>query len=62
MSEGEVKEKLDQNQELFTALSSETGLHIKDFDDIQSLYSTLKAEVCIQPEFYIEKNCKLSYM
>lgn len=44
MSEGEVKEKLDQNQELFTALSSETGLHIKDFDDIQSLYSTLKAE------------------
>ncbi|GLV36906.1 uncharacterized protein CBL_02259 [Carabus blaptoides fortunei] len=44
MSEGEVKENLDKHQELFKALSSVTGLHIKDFDDVQSLYSTLIAE------------------
>ncbi|GLV33616.1 uncharacterized protein CBL_21233 [Carabus blaptoides fortunei] len=44
MSEGEVKENLDKHQELFKALSSVTGLHIKDFDDVQSLYSTLVAE------------------
>lgn len=46
MAEGEVKNKLEDNQKLFQDLSKITGLVIKDFDDVQSLYSTLRAEVC----------------
>lgn len=44
MAEGEVKNKLEDNQKLFQDLSKITGLVIKDFDDVQSLYSTLRAE------------------
>lgn len=40
----EVKEKIDKNRPLMGKLSQRTGLDIKTPDDIQSLYSTLRAE------------------
>jgi len=40
----EVKALLDANRELFEELTKITGMDIKTPDDIQSLYSTLKAE------------------
>lgn len=44
MSEGPIKHQLTENYKLFYKLSQITGLKIKDFDDVQSLYSTLRAE------------------
>lgn len=38
--------ELERNKPLFEKLSNITGLEIKTPDDVQSLYSTLKAEVC----------------
>lgn len=40
----EIKTVLADNQDLFNELTSNTGLTIKTPDDIQSLYSTLRAE------------------
>lgn len=40
-----VKRTMDDNSQLFEQLSNITGLSIKTPDDVQSLYSTLKAEV-----------------
>lgn len=40
----EVRAELDKNRELFEELTELTGMSIKTPDDIQSLYSTLKAE------------------
>jgi len=40
-----VKKYLEQHQQLFDELSLITGMEIKTPDDVQSLYSTLKAEV-----------------
>lgn len=45
--EGEPKALLDANAEMFKMLSNITGDNIKNFEDIQSLYSTLLAEVNI---------------
>ena len=47
MSEdSEVIKCADQYAQLYEELSNITGLSIKTPDDVQSLYSTLKAEVC----------------
>lgn len=40
----EVKAIIDENQQLFDELTKYTGMQIKTPDDIQSLYSTLRAE------------------
>lgn len=44
--DSEVRRHADQFAEMYEELSNITGLSIKTPDDIQSLYSTLKAEVC----------------
>ena len=44
--DSEVRKSFDENSQLYEELSNITGLSIKTPDDIQSLYSTLKAEVC----------------
>lgn len=41
----DVTKALDENKILFEDLTKITGLEIKTPDDVQSLYSTLKAEV-----------------
>lgn len=40
----EVKAIIDENQQLFEELTKHTGMQIETPDDIQSLYSTLRAE------------------
>lgn len=42
----DAKKDIEDNKQLFEELSNHTGMAIKTPDDIQSLYSTLKAEVC----------------
>jgi prostatic aicd phosphatase len=42
----DAKKELEDNKMLFEELSNATGMAIKTPDDVQSLYSTLKAEVC----------------
>lgn len=42
----DAKNEIEQNQQMLNELSNITGLVIKTPDDVQSLYSTLKAEVC----------------
>lgn len=44
----DLSDKLKANEQLYEELTNITGLEIKTPDDIQSLYSTLKAEVCIK--------------
>lgn len=44
LKESEVREILDSNKSLFEELTTITGLKIETPDDVQSLYSTLKAE------------------
>lgn len=41
----EVKKVLADNEQLFKELSEHTGQAVKSADDVQSLYSTLRAEV-----------------
>jgi len=41
----EVLEELNTYNDLYGYLSNHTGLTIEDPDDVQSIYSTLKAEV-----------------
>uniref|UniRef100_A0A2S2N7B8 Prostatic acid phosphatase n=1 Tax=Schizaphis graminum TaxID=13262 RepID=A0A2S2N7B8_SCHGA len=45
MNSAEVLEELNTYSDLYSYLSNHTGLTIKDPDDVQSIYSTLKAEV-----------------
>lgn len=45
----DAKKDLDDNKQLLSELSNITGLEIKTPDDVQSLFSTLKAEV----SFYV---------
>lgn len=40
----EVKRVLEENQQLFDELTEHTGFAVKTPDDVQSLYSTLRAE------------------
>lgn len=42
----DAKKELDEYKNLFSELSNMTGMAIKTPDDVQSLFSTLKAEVC----------------
>lgn len=44
LASDEVKKVLDENAQLFEELTKHTGMPIKTPDDIQSLYSTLRAE------------------
>lgn len=44
LKESEIKELMVDNAELFENLTKITGLKIESPDDVQSLYSTLKAE------------------
>ncbi|XP_060837396.1 prostatic acid phosphatase-like [Rhopalosiphum padi] len=44
MNSAEVLEELNTYSDLYSYLSNHTGLAIKDPDDVQSIYSTLKAE------------------
>jgi prostatic aicd phosphatase len=43
--DNDIKEELDANIPMLNELSNITGWKIKTPDDVQSLYSTLKAEV-----------------
>jgi len=45
MTSAEVLEELNTYGDLYSYLSNHTGLTIRDPDDVQSIYSTLKAEV-----------------
>lgn len=47
MNSTEVLEELNTYNDLYGYLSNHTGLTIEDPDDVQSIYSTLKAEVDI---------------
>ncbi|XP_030747512.1 prostatic acid phosphatase-like isoform X2 [Sitophilus oryzae] len=40
----EIQDKLKSSQQLFDDLTNYTGRSVKDFDDVQDLFSTLKAE------------------
>lgn len=42
----DIAAELNENKELLEKLTKITGLTITTPDDVQSLYSTLKAEVC----------------
>lgn len=42
----DLADVMAENKQLFDNLTEITGMPIKTPDDIQSLYSTLKAEVC----------------
>uniref|UniRef100_A0A336L3V8 CSON004417 protein n=1 Tax=Culicoides sonorensis TaxID=179676 RepID=A0A336L3V8_CULSO len=44
LNSGDIKQIMERNKPLFDELTNITGLHIKTPDDVQSLYSTLKAE------------------
>ncbi|XP_055310683.1 prostatic acid phosphatase-like [Sitodiplosis mosellana] len=44
LASDEVKKELEENAQLFEELTKHTGMPIKTPDDIQSLYSTLRAE------------------
>ncbi|CAI6369223.1 unnamed protein product [Macrosiphum euphorbiae] len=44
MNSSEVLEELNSYSDLYSYLSNHTGLTIQDPDDVQSIYSTLKAE------------------
>lgn len=41
----EIKNKFKENQDIFDALTEHTGRTVKDFDDVQDVFSTLQAEV-----------------
>lgn len=47
MNSIEIREQLNTFNNLYDYLSIHTGLSIRDPDDVQSIYSTLKAEVPI---------------
>lgn len=47
MNSNEVLNELNDYSDLYSYLSNHTGLTIRDPDDVQSIYSTLKAEVGI---------------
>nr|XP_008190580.2 PREDICTED: venom acid phosphatase Acph-1 [Tribolium castaneum] len=40
----EIRKKFEENDELFRELSEKTGKSVKNFDDVQDIYNTLKAE------------------
>lgn len=40
-----VLEELESYEQLYRYLSAHTGMTVRDPDDVQSIYSTLKAEV-----------------
>lgn len=44
LESNEVKKVIEENKQLFDELTEHTGMPIKTPDDIQSLYSTLRAE------------------
>lgn len=45
MNSTEVLEELRTYEHLYEYLSAHTGMPVRDPDDVQSIYSTLKAEV-----------------
>lgn len=45
MNSTEVLKELKTYEHLYKYLSTHTGMSIQDIDDVQSIYSTLKAEV-----------------
>lgn len=45
MNSAKVFEELESYEHLYRYLSDHTGLTVRDPDDVQSIYSTLKAEV-----------------
>lgn len=45
MNSAEILEELKTYEQLYSYLSTHTGLTVQDPDDVQSIYSTLKAEV-----------------
>lgn len=47
-NETKIKDEMEANSKLFLELSKLTGLKIETPDDIQSLFSTLKAEVSVK--------------
>lgn len=47
MNSTEVLEELETYEHLYRYLSAHTGMTVRDPDDVQSIYSTLKAEVLI---------------
>lgn len=47
MNSTEILEELETNKYLYDYLSTHTGMTVRDPDDVQSIYSTLKAEVSV---------------
>lgn len=47
----DLAEELKKDNELYEELTKLTGFSVKTPDDVQSLYSTLKAEVCVCFDF-----------
>jgi len=47
MNSPEVREELNGYRYFYDYLSIHTGMTVRDPDDVQSIYSTLKAEVII---------------
>lgn len=45
MNSAEILEELETYESLYDYLSIHTGIAVRDPDDVQSIYSTLKAEV-----------------
>lgn len=41
----EIQNKFKESQNLFDDLTNITGKTVKDFDDVQDIFSTLRAEV-----------------
>lgn len=51
MNSSKILKKLQKYEDLYDYLSINTGMTIKDPDDVQSIYSTLKAEVINRKTF-----------
>lgn len=45
MRSSKILEELQKDKDLYDYLSTNTGMTVQDPDDVQSIYSTLKAEV-----------------
>lgn len=50
----EIQNKLKENEKLFKELTDLTGKEVKDFDDVQDIFSTLRAEVFFCNYFFCE--------
>lgn len=65
----EIQQLLSDYQPLFDSLTEYTGNTVEDFDDVQDVFSTLKAEVsarflfrsCLTSLVFCKQQCRLLF-